>query len=145
MGETATLVLSATVLSVETGESVTVTASIPDGPADSASFTGIGGCRLQHLAGVDQLVITGSVNMDDVTDPYTILLIETTGTITGGTIPDMISVDNRGTITGGTSNGVVTNTGTITGGTFNGNLRNSNEGRVQGRDANALTINGAIY
>ena len=136
MGETATLVLSATVLSVETGESVTVTASIPDGPADSASFTGIGGCRLQHLAGVDQLVITGSVNMDD---------IETTGTITGGTIPDMISVDNRGTITGGTFNGVVTNTGTITGGTFNGNLRNSNGGRVQGRDANALTINGAIY
>ena len=100
---------------------------------------------MQHLAGVDQLVITGSVNMDDVTDPYTILLIETTGTITGGTIPDMISVDNRGTITGGTSNGVVTNTGTITGGTFNGNLRNSNGGRVQGRDANALTINGAIY
>ena len=127
-GETATLELSATVLSVETGKTVTVTASIPDGPADSASLTGVGGCRLEDSLGY-RLIITGSVNLDDVTGySYDKILVEATGTITGGTF-----------------NGSVDNYGTITGGTFNESLSNFNSGRIQGRDANALTINGAIH
>ena len=170
-GQTARLSLTANVLTVETGEAVTVTASIPDGPEDSASFTGIGEYRIEGTT----TIITGSVNLDDV-PTYSSLIIEATGTVTGGvsygrevrnagTITGGTfhgSVDNRdgtitggtfydsvsnesGTITGGTFYGSVDNEGgTITGGTFNGNLSNDNGGRVQGQDANVPTINGAI-
>ncbi len=155
-GQTARLSLTANVLTVETGEAVTVTASIPDGPEDSASFTGIGEYRIEGTT----TIITGSVNLDDV-PTYSSLIIEATGTVTGG-VSYGREVRNAGTITGGTFHGSVDNrdgtitggtfydsvnneSGTITGGTFNGNLRNDNGGRVQGQDANALTINGAIY
>ncbi len=170
-GKTARLSLTANVLTVETGEAVTVTASIPDGPADSASFTGIGEYRIES----GTTIITGSVNLDDV-PTYSSLIIEATGTVTGG-VSYGREVRNAGTITGGTLNGSVDNKGgtitggtfydnvnnesgtitggtfygsvdneggTITGGTFNGNLSNDNGGRVQGQDANVPTINGAI-
>ena len=170
-GQTARFDLSATVLTVETGEVVTVTVSIPGGPADSASFTGIGGYRIEG----GTAIITGSVNLDDVVG-YSFLTIEieatgtvtggvshgdyarNSGTITGGTFRG--GVDNEGgTITGGTFRGRVDNeggtitggvfygrdvrnSGTITGGTFNGALVNN--GEIRGSDANALTINGEI-
>ena len=170
-GKTARLSLTANVLTVETGEAVTVTASIPDGPEDSASFTGIGEYRIEGTT----TIITGSVNLDDV-PTYSSLIIEATGTVTGG-VSYGREVRNAGTITGGTLNGSVDNRdgtitggtfydnvnnesgtitggtfygsvdnegGTITGGTFNGNLSNDNGGRVQGQDANVPTINGAI-
>ena len=170
-GQTARLSLTANVLTVETGEAVTVTASIPDGPEDSASFTGIGEYRIEGTT----TIITGSVNLDDV-PTYSSLIIEATGTVTGG-VSYGREVRNAGTITGGTLNGSVDNKGgtitggtfydnvnnesgtitggtfygsvdneggTITGGTFNGNLSNDNGGRVQGQDANVPTINGAI-
>ena len=170
-GKTARLSLTANVLTVETGEAVTVTASIPDGPEDSASFTGIGEYRIEGTT----TIITGSVNLDDV-PTYSSLIIEATGTVTGG-VSYGREVRNAGTITGGTLNGSVDNKGgtitggtfydnvnnesgtitggtfygsvdneggTITGGTFNGNLSNDNGGRVQGQDANVPTINGAI-
>ena len=154
-GQTARLSLTANVLTVETGEAVTVTASIPDGPEDSASFTGIGEYRIEGTT----TIITGSVNLDDV-PTYSSLIIEATGTVTGG-VSYGREVRNAGTITGGTFHGSVDNkggtitggtfydnvnneSGTITGGTFNGNLSNDNGGRVQGQDANVPTINGAI-
>ena len=138
-GQTARLSLTANVLTVETGEAVTVTASIPDGPEDSASFTGIGEYRIEGTT----TIITGSVNLDDV-PTYSSLIIEATGTVTGG-VSYGREVRNAGTITGGTFHGSVDNKGgTITGGTFNGNLSNDNGGRVQGQDANVPTINGAI-
>ena len=170
-GQTAKLSLTANVLTVETGEAVTVTASIPGGPSDNASFTGIGEYRIQ----AGRTIITGSVNLDDV-PTYSSLIIEATGTVTGG-VSYGREVRNAGTITGGTLNGSVDNKGgtitggtfydsvnnesgtitggmfygsvdneggTITGGTFNGNLSNNNGGRVQGQDANVPTINGAI-
>ena len=170
-GQTARLSLTANVLTVETGEAVTVTASIPDGPEDSASFTGIGEYRIEGTT----TIITGSVNLDDV-PTYSSLIIEATGTVTGG-VSYGREVRNAGTITGGTLNGSVDNKGgtitggtfydnvnnesgtitggtfygsvdneggMITGGTFNGNLSNDNGGRVQGQDANVPTINGAI-
>ena len=170
-GQTAKLSLTANVLTVETGEAVTVTASIPGGPEDSASFTGIGEYRIEGTT----TIITGSVNLDDV-PTYSSLIIEATGTVTGG-VSYGREVRNAGTITGGTFNGSVDNKGgtitggtfhdsvnnesgtitggmfygsvdneggTITGGTFNGNLSNDNGGRVQGQDANIPTINGTI-
>ena len=154
-GQTARLSLTANVLTVETGEAVTVTASKPDGPEDSASFTGIGEYRIEGTT----TIITGSVNLDDV-PTYSSLIIEATGTVTGG-VSYGREVRNAGTITGGTFHGSVDNkggtitggtfydnvnneSGTITGGTFNGNLSNDNGGRVQGQDANVPTINGAI-
>ena len=138
-GQTARFDLSATVLTVETGEVVTVTASIPDGPADSASFTGIGGYRIEG----GTAIITGSVNLDDVVGySFLTIEIEATGTVTGG-VSYGDYVRNSGTITGGTFYSRVDNEGgTITGGTFNEALVNN--GDIQGSDANALTINGEI-
>ena len=138
-GQTARFDLSATVLTVETGEVVTVTASIPDGPADSASFTGIGGYRIEG----GTAIITGSVNLDDVVGySFLTIEIEATGTVTGG-VSHGDYVRNSGTITGGTFYSRVDNeSGTITGGTFNEALVNN--GEIQGSDANALTINGEI-
>ena len=114
-GQTARFDLSATVLTVETGEVVTVTASIPDGPADSASFTGIGGYRIEG----GTAIITGSVNLDDVVGySFLTIEIEATGTVTGG-VSHGDYVRNSGTITGGTFRGSVDNEGgTITGGVF---------------------------
>ena len=168
-GQTARLSLTANVLTVETGEAVTVTASIPDGPEDSASFTGIGEYRIEGTT----TIITGSVNLDDV-PTYSSLIIEATGTVTGG-VSYGREVRNAGTITGGTFHGSVDNrdgtitggtfydsvnneSGTITGGTFYGSVDNEggtitggtfnealdNNGDIQGSDANALTINGEI-
>ena len=170
-GQTARFDLSATVLTVETGEVVTVTVSIPGGPADSASFTGIGGYRIEG----GTAIITGSVNLDDVVGySFLTIEIEATGTVTGG-VSHGDYVRNSGTITGGTFRGgvdneggtitggvfygwdvrnsgtitggtfysrVVNESGTITGGTFNEAL--DNNGDIQGSDANALTINGEI-
>ena len=118
-GQTARLSLTANVLTVETGEAVTVTASIPDGPEDSASFTGIGEYRIEGTT----TIITGSVNLDDV-PTYSSLIIEATGTVTGG-VSYGREVRNAGTITGGTFHGSVDNRdGTITGGTFYDSVNN---------------------